>query len=509
MTFRFVPTPLDAPLTLPPARAGGLDPSLEPAFVPSAARDAALARLREPGALAVTSGQQPGLFTGPLYTVHKALSTAALAQVLQRQWGRTVVPIFWIAGDDHDFAEASEISWLTADGTLASASLPPRPPEAPLTPMYRQPLGHAVTAALEALGSSLPASEFRDETLSWLTRHYRAGATVAAAFAGAMAELLAPAGIVCFDSSHPAAKKVAAPLILRALEQAAEIDADLEHQSEALGDSARTSGVVLGDGAALVMLEGGQGRDRLVAADGAFVTRRAKERFDLAELRRIAEAEPTRLSPNVLLRPVIESALLPTVAYLGGPAELRYLALTPPIYPRLGVEPQRPLPRWSGILVEPKVDRILEKFGVVLEDLLAPAGALESRLVRSQLPPEALAALESIRSAVEAGYEALERGAAEIDPTLTRPVQGARHQALSGAQEIEKKLVQHLKRRQETELSQIARARTAVHPGGKPQERVLTVAPFLARYGPALLTDLAGAIETWYAGALEGASAPS
>jgi bacillithiol biosynthesis cysteine-adding enzyme BshC len=509
MTFRFVPTPLDAPLIVPPVRAGGLDPVLEPAFVPSAAMDAALTRLREPGALAVTSGQQPGLFTGPLYTVHKALSTAALAQVLQRQWGRTVVPIFWIAGDDHDFAEASQTSWLGADGTLASASLPPRPPEAPLTPMYRQPLGDAVAAALDALGSSLPASEFRDETLAWLARHYRPDATVAAAFAGAMAELLAPAGIVCFDGSHPAAKKMAAPLILRALERATEIDDDLERQSEALGDGARISGVVLGDGAALAMLEGAQGRDRLVAADGAFVTRRAKERFDLAALRRIAETEPTRLSANVLLRPVIESALLPTVAYLGGPAELRYLTLTPPIYRRLGVEPQLPLPRWSGVLVEPRVDRILDKFGIELEELFAPEGALESRLVRSHLPREASGALESIRSALEGGYEALERSAAEIDPTLVRPVQSARHQALAGAQDVEKKLVQHLKRRQETELGQIARARTAVYPGGKPQERVLTAAPFLARYGPALITDLADAIETWYAGALEGASAPS
>ena len=509
MTFRFVPTPLDAPLTLPPVRPGGLDPALEPAFVPSAAREAALTRLREPGALAVTSGQQPGLFTGPLYTVHKALSTAALAHVLERQWGRPVVPIFWVAGDDHDFAEASETSWLTADGTLASASLPPRPPEAPLTPMYRQPLGEAVAAALEALGSSLPASEFRDETLAWLTRHYRPEATIAAAFSGAMAELLAPAGIVCFDSSHPSAKKAAAPLILRALERAAEIDDDLERQAEAVGDTARTSGVVLGDGAALVMLEGRQGRDRLVAADGAFMTRRGKERFDLAALRRIAETEPTRLSPNVLLRPVIESALLPTVAYLGGLAELRYLALTPPIYRRLGLEPQRPMPRWSGVLVEPRVDRILEKFGIELEDLLGPPGALESRLVRSQIPPEALAALESIRAAVETGYEAVERSATEIDPTLVRPVQGARHQALSGTQDVEKKLVQHLKRRQETELSQIARARAAVLPGGKPQERVLTVAPFIARYGPALVTNLGEAIEAWYAGALEGASALS
>ena len=503
MTFRFVPTALDAPLHIPPARSGGLDPALEPAFVPSPARDAAVARLRQPGALAVTSGQQPGLFTGPLYTVHKALSTAAVARLLQRRWGRPVVPIFWLAGDDHDFTEAGTTSWLTADGSLASATLPPRPPEAPLTPMYRQPLGEGVESALEALASSLPATEFRDETLAWLRRHYRADATVAAAFAGAMAELLAPAGIVCFDSTHPSAKRAAAPLVLRALERAADIDDALEREAESAGENARTSGVVLGDGAALVMLEASQGRDRLVAADGGFVTRRGKERFTLDDLRRIAETDPTRLSPNVLLRPVVESVLLPTVAYLGGPGELRYLRLTPPVYRVLGLEAQRPLPRWSGVLVEPRVDRTLEKFGIELGDLLDPSGGLESRLVRSQLPAEAVTALAEIRAAVEAGYGALERAAKEIDPTLVRPVQGARHQAVAGTQDTEKKLVQHLKRRQETELSQIGRARTAVLPGGKPQERVLTVAPFLARYGPALITDLEAAIESWYSDALE------
>ena len=110
---------------------------------------------------------------------------------------------------------------------------------------------------------------------------------------------------------------------------------------------------------------------------------------------------------------------------------------------------------------------------------------------------------------MEQGYGTLEKSASDIDPTLVRPIQGARHQSLAGTQEIEKKLVQHLKRRQETELGQISRARTAVLPGGKPQERVLTLAPFLARYGPALVDDLRDAIEGWYAGALEGASTPS
>jgi bacillithiol biosynthesis cysteine-adding enzyme BshC len=509
MTLRIVPTPLEAPLADPRPRAGSLAPGLEAAFVPSAARDAAVERLRRPDALAVTTGQQPGLFTGPLYTIHKALSAAALARVLERRWGRPVVPVFWSAADDHDFAEASSASWLAADGSVATASLAPHPPEAPLTPMYREPLGPGLEPALAQLEQGLPVSEFRDATLEWLRRHYRPGATVAGAYAGALAELVAPAGVVVLDSAHPAVKRAAGPLLLRALEEAPALDDDLDRHAEAQGVTSRTSGITVGDGASLVMLEGAQGRDRLVAHDGGFTTRRGRERFTLDQLRRIGAEEPTRLSPNVLLRPVVESALLPTVAYLAGPGELRYFGLTPPVYRRLGVPRQLPMPRWSGLLVEPRVDRVLEKFGIGLDDLREAPGALEARLVRSQLPAEATGALAELRAALESQYDVLARAAEAIDPTLARPVQGARQQALGGTQDVEKKLVQHLKKRQETELGQIAKARAAVMPNGKPQERVLTVAPFLARYGPALLEDLGAEMERWYSGALEGASQPA
>jgi bacillithiol biosynthesis cysteine-adding enzyme BshC len=507
MSLRFVATPLEHPLEPPAPRPGVLDPALSDAFVPASSREAQLERLGRPGALAVTTGQQPGLFTGPLYTVHKALSAVALARRLEAQWERPVVPVFWLAGDDHDFAEASTAAWLSPDGAPASASLSPRPPEAPLTPMYRQPLGPSVTPALEALAAGLPPSEFREATLAWLQRHYRPEATVAASFAAAMAELLEPFGVLCLDSTHPAAKRAIAPHLLRALREARALDDDLDRWSEAQGMTARTSGITVGDGAALVMLEASLGRDRLVQDGDTFVTRRSRERFDLGALERIAAEEPTRLSPNVLLRPVVESALLPTVAFLGGPGELRYLAVTPPIYHRLEIPRQRPLPRWSGVIVEPKVDRVLEKFGVSLSDLFAPPGVLEARLVRSQLPPEVGRALERLREALEDGYGAVEGAAADIDPTLARPAQALRQQAIAGTHEIEKKLVHHLKKRQETELGQLARARTAVLPGGKPQERVLTVAPFLSRYGPGLLVELVAAFEAWYQTALEAASA--
>src|SRR5437868_921270 len=160
MTLRIVPTPPAAVLEFPSPREGEFDPALADAIIATPAHDSALRRLQEPGALAVTTGQQPGLFTGPLYTIYKALSTAALARILERQWQRPVVPVFWVAGDDHDFTEASQASWIGGDGAVRTASLPPRPPEAPLTPLYREPLGPAVADILDALETDLPPSEF-------------------------------------------------------------------------------------------------------------------------------------------------------------------------------------------------------------------------------------------------------------------------------------------------------------------------------------------------------------
>ncbi|MGH7631640.1 MAG: bacillithiol biosynthesis cysteine-adding enzyme BshC [Gemmatimonadales bacterium] len=509
MTVQFAATPLGAPLVPPEPRPGGVDLELLPAFVAPPGQEALVERLRAPGALVLTTGQQPALFTGPLYTVYKALSAVALAALLEERWSRPVVPVFWVAGDDHDFAEANHAWWIAADGAVAGASLPPRPPEAPLTPMYRQLLGPTVVDALAALERDLPASEFRADTVAWLARHFRPEATVAGSYRDALAELLGPLGVAVFDSTHPAVKRAAAPLLLDALRQSSELEEDLASLAEGLAAGGTDSGMTIGVGATLVMLDCRLGRDRLLRQGDRFTTRRGRAVYTLGELEALGQREPERFSPNVLLRPVVESALLPSVAYLGGPGELRYLALTPPLYARLGVARQRPLPRWSGVLVEPRVTRVLEKFGVTLPELMQPPGPLEARLVRSQLPGDALEALESLRAAIDASYEAVARRASEIDPTLAKPVQGVRHQALAGTHEVEKKLVQHLKKREETELAQLARARTAVWPQGKPQERLLTLAPFMARYGPALLGGLLGAIRAWYVEALEGAPAPA
>jgi uncharacterized protein YllA (UPF0747 family) len=177
MTLRIVATAIANSVEFPSPREGQFDPALAEAIVAGPAQESALARLSQPGAVAVTTGQQPGLFTGPLYTIYKALSTAALAHILERQWQRPVLPVFWVAGDDHDFAEASRASWISAEGTIRTAVLPPRPPDAPLTPLYREQLGPAIEEVLGTLATDLPVSEFRDTTLDWLRRHYHPSAT--------------------------------------------------------------------------------------------------------------------------------------------------------------------------------------------------------------------------------------------------------------------------------------------------------------------------------------------
>ncbi len=509
MSFRLVATPI-APIVPPePPAPGGIAVGLREAFVPADGTAALVDRLQERGAVAVTTGQQPGLFGGPLYTLHKAVSAAALAAELAAAWGRPVVPVFWLAGDDHDLAEAAGAAWLDEEGGLVRHVLRARRPSDPLTPMSRELLGPEVSYAVAALERTLRSGPHREAMLAWVRRHWHPDATVAGAFASGMAELLAPLGVVCFDSTHPAAKRAMAPLLLEAAGHAAELDAALAVRAGQLRDAGADPGVAVGDGASLVMVEGRDGRDRLVPQGAGWSLRRSGERFDQTELEALAQARADRLSPNVLLRPVLERALLPTAAYVAGPRELRYLPLAEPVYLRLGVPVQRPVPRWSGIVVEAQADRVLARFGASIEELMADGAALERRVVRHELPPLATQALAALGEATSRHYGDLAQVAAEVDPTLVRALEGLGRRAAWAADRAERKLVTHLLRRRALELAQVGRARTALRPDGAPQERVLGIPTFGARHGGTLAAAVRDAARVAYGAALEAAAARS
>jgi len=470
MIPRVLATPIPAPRGRPAAgRPRPIAPDVLEAVLPGPGRD----RLAAGEVLVVTTGQQPGLFTGPLYTVHKALSAIALAARLERERRVPVVPVFWVAGDDHDFAEANHCAFLDATGDARALVLRTRAADAPQLPLSRETCGADAARALEELRTRTPESEFKAGVLGWLAAAYRAEATLADAFAAAVQDLLGSRGLAVFRAHALPAKRAAAPWVVKALE------------------------LTLPDGLSPVLVEGRLGRDRLRGDGGAFATRRSGERFTKAQIGEIAATAPDRLSPNVLLRPAVEAALFPTVAYAAGPGELAYFPDTAPCYAALGVAPQAAVPRWSGVLVESRVDKVLERFRIGVDDLKPPAGALEGRIAREELPPRTLELLERLRATLTTDYDALGLAAAAIDPTLERAVQSVRNQALGGTHDVEKKLVAASKRAHETLTAQVVKARAALFPLGAPQERTLTIASFLLRYGPALVDELAREVARW------------
>ena len=469
---RIVPTPLAAAGAAPgPGRPRAVSTDVLAAVLPGPGRE----RLARGAALVVTTGQQPGLFTGPLYTVYKALSAIAWARRLERERGTPVVPVFWVAGDDHDFAEANHTSFLDARGEAVRVVLRERAADAPLRPLWREPCGDDVLVALTVLRERTPDTEFKPAVLEWLGSTYRPDATLADAFALALNALLGPRGLAVFAAHAPTAKRAMAPWLLKGLS------------------------AMLPDGYTPVLVEGAAGRDRLRADGDGFVTRRSGQRFSRSELERLATEHPEQLSPNVLLRPAVEAALFPTVAYAAGPGELGYLPDAGALYAVLGdgVEPQAAVARWSGVLVEQRVEKVLERYGLTVASFADPPGVLEARLVRESLPPEIVARFAELRAQVDQGYGRLAEAVTPIDPTLERTVQSARNSALAGTHDIEKKLVTALRRANETLGSQIARARAALYPGGKPQERVVTLASYLIRYGPPLMDALEAEVARW------------
>jgi bacillithiol synthase len=512
VTIEFVPTPIaNASPTrdwegVAGRRATAIVADLEPALLavgdPAAAnRDALVGG----DALCVTTGQQPGLFLGPLFTVYKALSAIALADGLRARLRHPVVPVFWVAGDDHDYLESSHTYVPSPAHDVARIALPERAPDGPLTPLYRETLGAGVEEALRVLWETQPPTEFRSDVEAWLGRHYRRDVTVADAFAGALAELLGAFGLVVLRPTTVAAKAVMGPTLLHALEQAPELDRALVARARALESEGRAAPVPVGDGASLVMLEGRAGRDRLLFDGTSFETRRSGERFTLDDLRKIAAHSPERLSPNVLLRPVVEAALLPTVAYVAGPGELAYFPQCDPVYAALGIAPQAPVARWSTLVVEQRTRKVLDRNAITPDDLQLPEGQLEQRLVRGDLPADVDGALATLRSVVTEEYDRLGAAAATIDPTMRKPVESSRNAALVGLRDIEKRIVSHLKQRNDTLVQQVASARQALVPLGRPQERVFSIVPFLVRYGRAFLDDARRAAGVW-AAALEAPS---
>jgi bacillithiol biosynthesis cysteine-adding enzyme BshC len=444
---------------------------------------AAAERLRDARTVAVVTGQQAGLFGGPLFTLLKSVTAIRLAERLSAELHVPAVPIFWVDSEDHDWDEVRSCPVLDAELRLHTIRLPAIAGAGEL-PVGSLTLDEGVGAALAELESALAPTEFTSEILALVRRGYAPGRGMADAFATFLEATLGSHGLIVFDACDPAAKPLAAPVFVRELQapgQALALATAAGAELAARGHEPQIEPAA--DGTGLFYLDTGRlpirrRSDQLVFGD------RVRDRAAL-----VAEAHehPGRFSPNVLLRPLVQDTLFPTVCYVAGPAELAYWGQLQGIYQHFGLPMPLIYPRLTATILDAASSRFLARYDLPIEDLHAHDESALNRLLESQLPPSVEASLHAAVAGVQERMTALIEAVPSIDPTLA----GAARTTLSRMEHdlhtLHNKIVHAAKRKDDTLRRQFIRAQAQAFPDGHQQERALGTVFFLNRYGPAVI----------------------
>jgi len=408
------------------------------------------------GAVTVIAGQQPGLFTGPSYTILKAMTIVKLARALDEA-GVPAIPVFWITGEDHDHEEIEWAAVLDRDSRLERISVDlstgEKTPSAWLT--LREDVSDAVSKCL----SSLPDSEFQQEVGDVLKAAYKPGVSPVDAFARMMSKLFDGSGLILVNPLHAGLRRLAAPTLIQMVRQNAEIRSAVQARSRALSQA---------------------GYHEQVKVDANFTgmfAYRGKSREVLGPAEIDAELS---LSPNVLLRPAVQDALFPTAAYVGGPAEIAYFAQAGAVYESLR-RPMPPVfPRISATMLEARVARALRKYGTEFSDAFRGREFMKRKAVASV---QGVELFDRVRDGLVAELDSLRPALSAVDPTLEGALETSRQKVLHQVEALRTKFVNAEARRNETLERHLDAIANSLFPEKKLQERVLNVTSFLMRYG--------------------------
>jgi bacillithiol biosynthesis cysteine-adding enzyme BshC len=429
-----------------------------------------LRRLAQPGTVAIVTGQQVGLFSGPAYTVYKAITAARLARDLTDR-GIPAVPIFWLATEDHDFAEVNHV-WM-----FDAASQPVRlqaPGELNGRP---RPVGGIVLdhPPLDELTALLTAFPHGDEVAALVRDAYQPGATMGAAFHALLKNLLGKLNLLFLDPLDPAVRQIAAPLVAEALASAPELKASLLERNRELEAAGYHAQVHLEEKTSLFFL----------LQNGERVPLRRND-SDFSDLRdRAAE-----VSPNALLRPVVQDYLLPTVAYIGGPAELAYFAQANVIYERLLGRMPVIMARTSFTLLESRTEKLLRRYRLSVPDTFVEPGHLKERIARVLVPESVERAFADATDGLTHNIDCLQRELEHFDPTLAASLTKARAKMLYQLDKTRRKIESETMRRDERASADAVYLSSLLYPQRHLQERFYSILPFLAKHGLDLIDRL-------------------
>ena len=451
--------------------------------------------LRAHDCVAVVSGQQAGLFTGPLYTIYKALSAVKLAGCL-KQRGTAAVPVFWIATEDHDFAEVAACEFIGCDCRLASVNVPLEM-HAANTPVGSVVLDDSINLAIERLFDILPETEFMPDLENLVRDAWQPGRRYGGAFARMMTALVTDYGLVLIDPLDLRLKNLAAPLYAEAARRAPDIAQALEARSRALEASGYHAQVLASADSFPLFLHTEDGARHAVTRvpDGRYKAKGASDEYTSQELAEWAAREPARFSPNVTLRAVVQDYLLPTIAYFGGAAEIAYFAQTAEVY-RVLNRPATPiLHRASMTIIESRTGRTLEKYSLKLNDFFSGFESVMSRVVEKQLGADTAQTFNQTEQAIERALDGLQEKLRRVDPTLADALETGRRKINYQLEGLRARFHRAQMMRDRAAHRQLERAFTALYPHKSLQERHINITSLLARHGRYVMAWIYNAID--------------
>lgn len=429
-----------------------------------------LEKLAQPGTVAVVTGQQAGLFSGPAYTIYKALTAARLARELSER-GTPAVPIFWIATEDHDFAEVNHAHVFTKDGQAVHLRTEG-------DGAANQPVGsiYPIHPPVDELAAALASFPDGEEVAQAVREAYRPGVRMGCAFRQLLSGWLKKFGILFLDPLDPAIREIGAPFLKAALEAAPALNPKLRARSKELAERGYHAQVLVEDDTSLLFRLDGNRRIPL----------RLKNDWPDAEL----ASAPEQLSPNALLRPVFQDYLLPTVAYVGGAAELAYLAQSEVIYRELLGRMPVILARNGFTLLDRRSYSHIERLGLAVPSFFAPVDTVRERIAARMVPASLTERYAEARKSQSRLLDSLRAETLRFDPTLGKAIDRTKAKLEYQLAKMERKVARETLRRDERGNKQADALTSLIYPEKHLQERYYSILPFVAEYGPQLFNDL-------------------
>jgi len=452
---------------------------------PAKAREAA-ARLADPRTVVVATGQQAGVFGGPLFTLLKAVTAIQLATKIAADHDVPAVPVFWVDAEDHDWEEIRSSTVLDSEFQPKTITLPNVDGAGEL-PIAQLTLDDRIAASIDELLTILSRTDFSAKVAEDLRAAYHHGARMAEAFSRWIESILGAHGLVVFESADPAAKSLAAPVFVRELASPGRTAALAASAGEKLRSRGHQPQVAPQPGSVSLFHLNGARQPIRREGDQFFV---GDTPVALASLLDEARTNPGRFSPNVLLRPLVQDTLFRTICYVSGPSELAYLGQLRDVYQHFGIPMPLIYPRASATLLDGGAARFLNKHQVPLDTLRTRDESGLNQLLQSQLPPEIEQSLKHAQDALGTALQRVIDAMPALDPTLVGAAKTTMGKMEHDLKSLHGKVIQAAKRRDETLRRQFTRAQAQIFPLGHPQERTLTLVYFINRYGPGLVDTL-------------------